>query len=449
MRYIDSVFAWSRTPSASSQKASPSGSTAASTATSAVDSRRTSRSSSSGNRQREAIHLPDELIEEIISYLPSGKESQSTLAACCLLSWQWHSIAVPRLYEAPYLYGSNFDPFVRTICPSLNAHIRKSDLAGFVRTLNMGELVHQGSKSTTARLLGRTKAGLTAYVAPQSNFGINCLAALSKCIHLQSLDLSLLSESMSYYDLANTLKGMKQLRSLNFPRSATKNISPVHPNRMEWPPLLHSLTLSGDMYGFLWNDINTFDGRAPNVPPALTSLTLERCKMSTTEVMELLSVVGPKLRVLKANHMLEFSTTTSGHMDKIFLHCPNLESLSVAHGYLSSLLTSHLDLEILDHHPLHTLEIRSSDQGPAALPPEPDTVRVLKPSDIATSLTIGLLPKLRKIRFARRLDWGRPSSTGRDESEYFTAIDQFLKAHGEGSGEVLGDGDVGIFFFTG
>jgi hypothetical protein len=447
MRYIDSVFAWSRTPSTSSVAASQKTSPAAST-TAATDSRRTSRSSSEP-RQREYLHLPDELISEIISYLPKGRQSQSTLAACCLVSWQWHSIAVPRLYEAPHLYGRNYDPFVRTICPSLNAHIRKSDLAGLVRVLDMGVLVHQGSKSTTARLLGRTKSGLISYVAPQSNFGVNCLAALSKCIHLQSLDLSLLSESMSYHDLANTLKGMKKLRSLNFPRSATKNVHPTHPTRIEWPPLLDSLTLSGDMYGFLWNDIEKYDGRQPNAPPALTTLTLERCKMERREVMELLKVVGPKLRVLKANHMTSFSTTTSGHMDNVFLHCPNLESLSVAHGYLSSIIKNELDLIILDQHPLQILEIRSSDQGPKSQPAEPEDIEVLRPSNLNDSLNIGLLPKLRKVRFARNLNWGRSETDSKLETHYFTEIDRVLKSHAEASGEVLGSGDVGIFLFNG
>jgi hypothetical protein len=446
MRYIDSVFAWSRTPSTSSvaisQKASPAASTEA------TNSRRTSRSSSE-TRQREYIHLPDELVYEVISYLPKGKESQSTLAACCLVSWQWHSIAVPRLYEAPYLYGRNYDPFVRTICPSLNAHIRKSDLAGLVRELDMGVLVHQGSKSTTARLLGRTKSGLIRYVAPQSNFGVNCLAALSKCIHLESLDLSLLSESMSYHDLANTLKGMKNLRSLNFPRSATKNVHPTHPTRIEWPPLLDSLTLSGDMYGFLWNDIEKYDGRQPNAPPALTTLIMERCKMDRREVMDLLKVVGPKLRTLKANHMTSFSTITSGHMDNVFLHCPNLQSLSVAHGYLSSIIKNELDLAILDTHPLEILEIRSSDQGPKSQPAEPAEVEVFRPSNLNDALDIGLLPKLRKVRFARNLNWGRSEIDGRLENHYFTQIDRTLKGHAEASGKVLGSSDVGIFWFNG
>lgn len=136
----------------------------------------------------EPVHLPDEIIEEILQYLPKGKDSQSTLAACCLVSWQWHSIAIPLLYDSPHLYGRNYDPFVRTICPSLNIHIRKSDLAGLVRTLDMGGLVHQGSRSTTARLLGRTKGGLLRlYVSfarllpPPDEIALNTYIPLMQC----------------------------------------------------------------------------------------------------------------------------------------------------------------------------------------------------------------------------------------------------------------------------
>ncbi len=117
-----------------------------------------------------AVHLPPELIIHILSYIPRRRTSQSTLYSCCLVSRQWYAAAVPRLYHSPYITGKNFKQFVATICPSVNAHVRKSDLADLVKRLDMGNLVHDGSKSLTARILGRVKFHLEEFVAPQASF---------------------------------------------------------------------------------------------------------------------------------------------------------------------------------------------------------------------------------------------------------------------------------------
>ena len=68
------------------------------------------------------VYLPDEIILEILSYVAASKQAQKTLASCCLLSRQWYDAAVPILYAYPYLYGGNFDQFVRAVCPSINLH---------------------------------------------------------------------------------------------------------------------------------------------------------------------------------------------------------------------------------------------------------------------------------------------------------------------------------------
>lgn len=81
-------------------------------------------------RPKFANYLPDELLLEVLSYIPTGRDSQTLLAVFCLVSRQWYDVAVQRLYEAPYLAGRTYDLFVRTICPSVNTHIKKSELAG-------------------------------------------------------------------------------------------------------------------------------------------------------------------------------------------------------------------------------------------------------------------------------------------------------------------------------
>jgi hypothetical protein len=75
-------------------------------------------------------YLPDELLLEILSYLPRGPASQQLLATFCLVSRQWYEVGISRLYESPYIVGKAYELFHTTICPSKNLHIKRSDLAG-------------------------------------------------------------------------------------------------------------------------------------------------------------------------------------------------------------------------------------------------------------------------------------------------------------------------------
>lgn len=84
------------------------------------------------------VLLPSEIISQILSYIPRRENTQSTFWACCLVSRAWYSASITLLYDRPYLNGGNFEEFVRTVCPSKNAHIRQSTLAVLVRKLDMG-----------------------------------------------------------------------------------------------------------------------------------------------------------------------------------------------------------------------------------------------------------------------------------------------------------------------
>ena len=116
------------------------------------------------------LNLPSEILLNITSYIPYQEAPQQTLHAATLVSRSWYSAAVSLLYRRPYITGRNFKLFVATVCPSINAHIRKSELANMVKSLDMSNLVHEGSKSLTARLLGRLKRGLKEFRAPQASF---------------------------------------------------------------------------------------------------------------------------------------------------------------------------------------------------------------------------------------------------------------------------------------
>lgn len=192
------------------------------------------------------IDLPLEVLIQIVSYIPRREPNQKTLWSCCLVSRSWYSAAIPFLYERPYIGGSNFQQFVATVCPSKNARIRRSQLAEMVKAMDMGALVHDGSKSLTARLLGRLKGSLEEFVAPQASFSINSLAALSKCTHLKFLNLSLMSASISTKILFQTLKSLEQLETLFFPRTSSHD-QDRDSVAYAWPPKLKALHIAGGM----------------------------------------------------------------------------------------------------------------------------------------------------------------------------------------------------------
>ena len=129
------------------------------------------KSIASPNQPMFAPALPLEVIDNILSFIPQVHTLQPTLHACTLVSRAWYSAAIGRLYEKPKITGRKYDMFTKSICPSINAHIRKNGLAELVRVLDLSVLVHHGSKSLTARLLGRVKVGLVEFVAPQASFG--------------------------------------------------------------------------------------------------------------------------------------------------------------------------------------------------------------------------------------------------------------------------------------
>ncbi|MCJ1280317.1 hypothetical protein MMC21_008144 [Puttea exsequens] len=241
--------------------------------------------------------LPAELLETVFQHIshPPTPSSQPTLHASTLVSRAWYSASIPFLYASPLLAGANFDAFVRAICPSINAHVRRNGLAELVRRLDMSALVHNGSKSLTARILGRMKGRLEVFVAPQASFAVNCLAALSKCSHLRKLDLQFVSESIAISDLLRSLSHLPRLETLHLPRSSgpsthlatARATSPPPPS--SWPRALHTLHITGGLR----------DGNSTHLltlPPTITSLTLAHCPhLTMATITPLLTHLSPHL----------------------------------------------------------------------------------------------------------------------------------------------------------
>ena len=373
----------------------------------------------------ESAYLPDEIIIQILDYIYYQSAAQETLASCALVSRQWNSATTPLLYRSPLLYGHNFDPFVRAICPSINLHVRKSALAEFVKVLDMSSLVHQGSKSVTARLLGRLKAYLEEFVAPQASFAINCLPALAKCVRLKLLDLSLVSESPPLPDLFKAIGHLNRLKTLRLPRSSGFGVhhrSSSFPSFI-WPPSLMNLCLSGGIDAHFLHGVVAF-------PTTLRSLTIEHCPnakgFAVTHLLRTSVTPLKKLESLKIAHMPRLS---SHALDDVLFLLPQISKLSVSVDYITPALFDeghfhHLrdpypmaaeDESVpntpLVHSSLRTLELTNSG-SPAGVEDK------ITPIDVMIAMDEGTLPSLRQVRVSRSLLW--QSSSTREDVEALT-----------------------------
>ncbi|MCJ1300824.1 hypothetical protein MMC08_003623 [Hypocenomyce scalaris] len=366
------------------------------------------------------VHLPPEIILQILSYIPREPHSQSYLHACCLISRSWYSAAIPFLYHSPHITGKNFKQFVATVCPSVNAHIRKSELADLVRRLDMGNLVHDGSKSLTARLLGRVKGGLEEFVAPQASFAINCLAALSKCTHLRHLDLSLISESLSLSDLFHSISPLDNLVSFRFPRSST-NDTKTNAFHHSWPCSLQNLHISGGLRNASLLYFCT-------VPHTLTTLAMSNClHLSMAFISPLLKTIGFHLTHLKiSDNMPQLGY---GALDNVLLQMPLLLHLSFSIDFITAKFFVCAG-KVTPPHPLNFLELNSSQQTPRYEAPDFGRIR----SDcIFRAIDAGGLSNLRRVRVHRALGW-TDCMAGRLDLEELSELLEAM-AREEGGGE--------------
>ena len=120
------------------------------------------------------VYLPIEVLQQIFSFLKDGPDSQRNFWACCLVSHQWYSAAVPLLYESPCLQSRNFEHFIYTVCSPASIRRRRApparEFAFYIKHLDMGSLAYESSNSLTARLLGRVKGRLETFIAPAKTF---------------------------------------------------------------------------------------------------------------------------------------------------------------------------------------------------------------------------------------------------------------------------------------
>jgi hypothetical protein len=391
----------------------------------------------------EPIYLPDEIIFQVIEFLARGHQAQSSLAAVCLLSRQWYSAAIPYLYRCPELYGNNFEKFERSICPSKNLHIRYSRFSRMVKVLDMSRLVHQASKSTTARMIGRTKESLEEFRAPQASFGDSCLAPLAKCQQLRSLDLSLVSESPPLPKLFRTVSHLNNLQGFKLPRSSGFG---VHHNgaAIDWPPNLAEISLSGGIDAHFLHGVVGF-------PQTLRSIVIEHCPLAKGFAVKhlLRNAVRPlqNLEYVKIAHMPRLSAHA---MDDILFLLPQIKKLSIDVDYITPAMFdeghfSHFQDPLvagvdnseqpsfgqpLKHEHLHTLELTNSGH--------PNVEDKISPIDIMIALDECTLPRLRIVRVSKLLHW-HSSTTAPDAEALGDALQEASKRDWESREGVFAD----------
>ncbi|KAI4115978.1 MAG: hypothetical protein LQ341_007706 [Variospora aurantia] len=244
--------------------------------------------------------------------------------------------------------------FVRTICPSINAHIRRTKFSTMVKNLNMSSLIHDSSRSLTARILIRLKEGLEVFYAPRTSFAINCLAALSKCQHLRQLNLILVTETISLHQLLHSISKLPSLESLSM---RCKDAPVAHQPDVSWPPSLKSLRVSGS---FTSRTLNHFR----LLPRTLTSLTIDDTSQIDYGALEaLLKVIGHGLESLHlGSYSIGFQDVT---LSDWLRHLPKLKSLYVSGSQIGgSLNISGGGNRLYDSHnshPLKQLELEGFD----------------------------------------------------------------------------------------
>lgn len=256
----------------------------------------------------------------------------------------------------------------------------------------MGELVHNASKSLTARLLGRLKPNLTSFIAPQASFGINSFAALSKCTSLRHLNLSLISASISSKLLFQTLAHLEVLETLYFPRSSAVNAR-GDSGRDElpyvWPPRLKALHLAGgvDDY-FLERHLVAVQGK-------LERLSIQHCAhIHVSSLLSTLETLGHQLKHLTIRHPM--SQLYPGSLDPLLAACPSLIALRVSADYITNTLFA--PSSFVAPHPLQILDL---DCSPTASPEIS-----IAPAVVYEAVEDARLPDLRSVRVSVRLAWG-------------------------------------------
>jgi hypothetical protein len=247
-------------------------------------------------------------------------------------------------------------------------------------------------------LLGRTKTSLQVFIAPQASFAVNCWASLSKCTRLRVLDLSLVSECISFQSLNQTVRQLGDLRELYLPRCSSSYEGKAPSMNIRWPPLLQHLSLSGSVSGqFLWDMLR----QPEHFPPTLYSLSiLHSPGLDIQGIRPLLCNLADCLTVVE---LRDLPAVTHGRFNGILDWLPNLTSLSVALDYIDirfgNMPEDWSASRWYEAKPLETLTLVSSGQTSI------DPSRSFTAVDLYALIDERFLGRLRYLNIAQSTEW--------------------------------------------
>lgn len=329
--------------------------------------------------QSEMLILPLELILRVfdILYL-RGKLKPKYLR----LSKFFYRILLPIIYKRPLIKSTNFFAFMDTISGS-------KTVGGFVHELDLSYVNQLGKNAFVAKLLKRTKESLEVFISPQTSFGFGPLMAIKSCEQLKVLDLRLVSETLNLKELFASIKNLKNLQHLSFPRSSIEMDDIGEIEKIEWPPSLLYLRISGSISDeFLVRTI---------LPPTIKQLEFAHCPLiKDIGFHHILSKQGDNLTSLKVQFPMRCLKTNS--LDFVFTYCPNLISLEVCVDYISNTFFDEENLPLMSYpRPLRALYLNSSGML--------GTSSKVEPIDLALALNEGRLPLLKNLNITSKLGW--------------------------------------------
>jgi hypothetical protein len=117
-----------------------------------------------------AVHLPSQVVSNIVSFLLLEENLQGTLYVLCLVSRIWYSACIESLYQCPALDERRSQLFIRTICPPRNLGETKRPLSQYVKTLDMSAWHYDISEHAMGKVLRRVAGGLEVFAAPNIHF---------------------------------------------------------------------------------------------------------------------------------------------------------------------------------------------------------------------------------------------------------------------------------------
>lgn len=302
---------------------------------------------------------PEEILAQILMFVsyPNGINLKFFL-----VSKQFFRLCLPLLYETPVLNSLNFNKFVDSmtntssvsgltfevsrkyferdiggpVSESTQRRLQKYAKTPLVKQLDLSNIIQAGKNSNITKLLRRCLMNLTYLVAPQTSFGITSLSILKMCHNLVVLDLSLVSETVNLLDLFISIKELKLLKTLKFPRSSINcNLNEACDVQFLWPVSLENLRLSGGITNEFLMDLK--------FPDTLRELELQHCPLvNDYAIYYLLAKIGRNLKRLSIVYPMPGLKENS--LDLVFKYCPFLEKLETFVDYISQWMFTEVNL---------------------------------------------------------------------------------------------------------